>query len=197
MKPIKIAIYFSTHYGQTRTIAYYMKEKLSKVPGVKIVTEVYEINKKSPIENLAKDVDYIFIGSPVYRGNFLKYFVKWVRDHKSALTAKKTAFFSVSLNAIDKRPECRIEDEKLIRKFINLTGWTPDYVASLGGALNYVSYNWFIRIIMKKISSAAGGPTDTTKNFELTDWAAVDSFLNTVLGQDIKLKTNYPDAELN
>jgi menaquinone-dependent protoporphyrinogen oxidase len=40
----------------------------------------------------------------------------------------------------------------------------------------YTQYGLFLRWIMKRISRRKGGPTDTTRDHDFTDWAAVDRF---------------------
>jgi len=42
--------------------------------------------------------------------------------------------------------------------------------------LRYSRYDPITRWIMKKIAAKEGGPTDTSRDYELTDWEAVDHF---------------------
>jgi menaquinone-dependent protoporphyrinogen oxidase len=44
------------------------------------------------------------------------------------------------------------------------------------GALRYRSYNPFIRFMMRLIAGAAGGDIDTSRDYEYTDWLAVERF---------------------
>ena len=37
--------------------------------------------------------------------------------------------------------------------------------------------NFFIKMVMKTISRMAGGPTDTSRDYEFTDWVALDRFV--------------------
>jgi len=43
--------------------------------------------------------------------------------------------------------------------------------------LTYCKYNFFIKLMMKTIARKAGGPTDTSRDYEFTDWATVDRFV--------------------
>ena len=38
-------------------------------------------------------------------------------------------------------------------------------------------YNLLVRFFMKRIARAQGAPTDTSHDYEFTDWAAVDRFV--------------------
>ena len=48
--------------------------------------------------------------------------------------------------------------------------------ATFGGALRYTKYNVLIRIMMRVIVGFAGGDTDTSRDYEYTDWRAVEGF---------------------
>jgi menaquinone-dependent protoporphyrinogen oxidase len=50
-------------------------------------------------------------------------------------------------------------------------------VLPVAGALTYSKYNFFIKLIMKTMARRAGGPTDTSRDYEFTDWAALDRFV--------------------
>ncbi len=196
----KISIFIATRNGQTRAIANYMKDKAMKESGGAVFVEVSEISRKTSHLNVPHDTDLILLGAPVYAQKFPSFFIKWVQKHRQDFKGKKTAFFSVSLNAVDKRPECRKADDALIRKFINNTGWVPNFVASLGGALKYQSYNWVMKRIMRRISASAGGPTDMGVDHILTDWNIVDSFLKAIVELDINssfsTKTRFPQESM-
>ena len=46
----------------------------------------------------------------------------------------------------------------------------------VAGALADTKYNWFIRSMMKRIAAKAGGDTDTSRDYEYTDWPALSRF---------------------
>jgi menaquinone-dependent protoporphyrinogen oxidase len=47
----------------------------------------------------------------------------------------------------------------------------------VAGTLAYSRYNFIIRFVMKRIARKNGAPTDTSRDYELTDWAALDRFV--------------------
>ena len=65
----------------------------------------------------------------------------------------------------------------MIDDFRAETGWRPKSTKAVAGALLYSKYNFLLRWIMKRISRQAGGTTDTSKDHEYTDWAALDRFV--------------------
>jgi menaquinone-dependent protoporphyrinogen IX oxidase len=131
-----------------------------------------------------RNADLVIIGAPVYAGHFPKALMCWARENRDWLHTKKLAFYSVSLNAADLRPEARHSDDLLLRQMINEIGVVPQYLASFAGALRYRSYGFIKRFIMKRISRAAQGPVDTSRDYEMTEWDRVNSFISALFKQD-------------
>lgn len=65
---------------------------------------------------------------------------------------------------------------KVVEKFIENTGWRPQRIELIAGALPYSRYNFLVRFIMRRISAKEGGDTDTSHDYEYTDWNAIDRF---------------------
>ena len=63
-----------------------------------------------------------------------------------------------------------------IDAFRQHTGWKPDEATSIAGALRYSRYGFFVKLMMKLIVAHAGGETDSSRDYEYTDWAVVDRF---------------------
>src|SRR5690606_38645596 len=118
----------------------------------------------------------VFVGAPVYAGNYLPPIVRFVREHRDFLQRVRSAFFSVNLAIASHTNDGRAETLELVEKFIERTGWHPDRVELIAGALNYSRYNFLIRFVMRSIARKAGGDTDTSRDYEYTDWSAVDRF---------------------
>ena len=69
----------------------------------------------------------------------------------------------------------------LVDDLLNEFGYDPDAVGLFAGAVMYTKYGWIKRRIMKSIVAKEGGDTDTSRDFEYTDWDAVDDFARDVL----------------
>jgi len=63
-----------------------------------------------------------------------------------------------------------------VRKFLEESAWTPQWIASFPGALYYREYNPLVRWLLRRISVRAGGPTDTSQDHEFTRWDEVARF---------------------
>jgi menaquinone-dependent protoporphyrinogen oxidase len=64
----------------------------------------------------------------------------------------------------------------IVNQFFTATGWQPTMSETVAGALLYTRDNWLKRWIMKRIARKAGGDTDTTRDYEYTNWTDVRDF---------------------
>jgi len=119
--------------------------------------------------------DAVIVGSSVRYGHHHAQVEALVRANLEAIAARPNAFFSVSLSAGG--PGARPATASgYLEEFLRRTGWQPRSVALFAGALRYTRYNPFIRFMMRLIVGAAGGETDTSRDYEYTDWQAVERF---------------------
>lgn len=119
--------------------------------------------------------DAVIVGGGIRYGHHARYLEAAIREHFVAIATRPNAFFSVSLSAGG--PGARpAEAARHVAKFLERTGWTPQRATSFAGALRYTKYNPFIRLMMRLIVGAAGGDTDTSRDYEYTDWQAVERF---------------------
>jgi menaquinone-dependent protoporphyrinogen oxidase len=60
-------------------------------------------------------------------------------------------------------------------------------VQAVAGALLYSTYNFIIRFVMKQIAKKASRPTDTSHDYEFTNWKAIDGLVDEVLSDTLTL----------
>jgi len=70
----------------------------------------------------------------------------------------------------------RADVYRLLGEFRAETGWYPPLAEGIAGAIAYTRYNPFVRWQMRRICAKVGGPTDTSRDHELTDWTQVQRF---------------------
>lgn len=173
----RIAVAYSSRYGQTKKIALYLEEKLQEYG----LSTVLIDTDHEPWPQLPSMLDGVLFGTPVYAGRFRKSLLRWARANRRALASLPTGLFTVSLNAADRRPAARDTDAALIRALVDQVGIVPTYSASLAGSLDYRKYSWLVRRLMRWIAGRAGGDTDTSRDHEYTSWTMVDEFLQDFL----------------
>jgi menaquinone-dependent protoporphyrinogen oxidase len=59
---------------------------------------------------------------------------------------------------------------------VKRTGWRPERVELFAGALPYTKYDFVTRFFMRHIVAKEGGDVDTSRDYEYTDWRAVERF---------------------
>ena len=119
--------------------------------------------------------DAVVVGGSVRYGHYPAGLARFVRDNRDLIADRHNAFYSVCLSAGG--PGAKPATAwGYVTEFITRTGWQPGRIASFAGALLYTRYNPVIRMLMRMISGMAGGETDTSRDYEYTDWAAVERF---------------------
>jgi menaquinone-dependent protoporphyrinogen oxidase len=138
---------------------------------------------------------FIVMGS-LHQGNHQRSLVHFVKKHHDELQLAPSAFLSVSLTAAHKEGDHRQELQKCVDQFVDETNWTPTEWIPVAGALMYVEYDWFKRMIMKSISKKAGGDIDTSKDYEYTDWVALEEFVTAFLARSLIFDRARSEAQL-
>ena len=87
-----------------------------------------------------------------------------------------TAFLSVCLAVLEQNAKTRREVANILERFFARTGWRPPIAKPIAGAVRYTRYGWLKRLMMKRIVGKAGGGTDTTRDYEYTDWNDLRAF---------------------
>jgi menaquinone-dependent protoporphyrinogen oxidase len=133
-------------------------------------------SEKLPPSFSTRFFDAVIVGASVYFGKHHPGVAGFVQARRDELIGRPCAFFSVSLAAAAARPEDRGEAVEYVRDFVRETAWMPGLTAVFAGALRYSQYGLMTRAVMKSISKRAGADTDTSQDFDYTDWEAVRLF---------------------
>ena len=167
-----ILIVYGTTDGHTRKIAQVLAENLrARRCSVDIVDAAGSLWRLSP-----DSYDGVIVAASVHIGDYQRAVARWVRSYASMLNGLPTAFLSVCLAVLEKDPEARLEVTRIMDRFLARCGWQPMITKLVAGALLYTRYGWLKRRMMKRIVEKAGGDTDTTRDFEYTDWNDLRQF---------------------
>lgn len=170
-EPAGIAILFASFDGQAEAIARRIGAALARDGHAVTLRSADEDGAARGIERF----DALIVGGAVRYGRHARALEALVREQVFTIASRPNAFFSVSLSAGG--PGAKPDNaRRQVEEFCARTGWRPNQVAAFAGALRYRKYNPFIRFLMRLIVGAAGGDTDTSRDYEYTDWAAVDRF---------------------
>jgi menaquinone-dependent protoporphyrinogen oxidase len=171
-----ILIVYDTTEGQTRQIAQHVADAAT---GLGHQVELHEI-RRLPSDFTVGRFNGVIVGAPIHMGKHSKRLAQFVGKRRVDLERKPAAFFSVSLSAAGTESE-RTQAEKYVGEFLAQIGWRPQMTATFGGGLLYREYGFLKRWMMTKIARDAGKDTDTSRNYDYTDWATVDRFLKEFL----------------
>jgi menaquinone-dependent protoporphyrinogen oxidase len=166
----EILLYYGTSEGQTERIADHVAEEL-RAGGHDVTVANADATAADP-----QDYDGVLLGASVHRGSHQRPVERFARDYSADLDAMPSGFFSVSLSAASEDGSGRADARRVRDEFLETVGWTPDVTTTVAGALKYSEYGWITRFVMKRIARTEGGDTDTSRDYEYTDWDAVDAF---------------------
>jgi menaquinone-dependent protoporphyrinogen oxidase len=178
----QILILYATREGQTRTIAEFIAARLRKSGLSSEVVNVKDLSAGFSLNNYSSAI----VVASVHIGKHEPEMESFVRRNSHLLEQMRAAFVSVSLSQAgvqdgaatqEQRDRAAADVRRLIDTFLQRTQWRPTHVIAVAGALMYTKYNWFLRFVMTRIARRAGASTDTSRDHEFTDWAALDRAL--------------------
>ena len=167
----RILLLYATTEGQTaliaERIAHTLRQKAHSVDTLPADTDPARLDPGA--------YDGVMVGASIHYGNHPAYLRTLIRRHRDVLGARPSAFFSVSLSAGGPRPKPAAA-QRYLDKFLRNTAWQPQLTASFAGALKYSLYGPIKRRVMIVFVGLGGGNTDTARDYEYTDWDAVERF---------------------
>lgn len=170
----RLLVLYGTQEGHTATIAQFVAAVAREAGWEADVL----LGKDVPADFTLQPYAAALVAASVHDRSYEPYVRDFVRAHRDALAAMPSAFLSASLAGIG--PQVLVR--KLAARFFRDTGWQPRVSLSVGGALLYRQYKPVQRQLMRLGSKVFGGPTDTSRDHDLTDWAAVRRFTQQFLG---------------
>ncbi|MEZ4585802.1 MAG: flavodoxin domain-containing protein [Gemmatimonadales bacterium] len=162
----KILVLYGTTNGHTARIARTVAETLER-SGARV--ETIDAARGNPPHPAL--FDGVVVAASIHVGGYQRSVRRWLRRHAAVLNGMPTLFLSVCLAVLERKPEVDRELERIVDKLVAKTGWRPDAWKPIAGALPYTKYGWLTRLVMRRIAEKQHGDTDTTRDFEYTDWS--------------------------
>jgi menaquinone-dependent protoporphyrinogen oxidase len=174
-------VFYATREGHTRKIA---ERIASDLQARGAMVDLFDV-RDAPSPDWNK-YSTACLAASVHIGRHEREMVAFAAANRATLERLDAAFVSVTLceaGAEDRsKPESErraaaADAQRMIDVFVRDTGWRPTHVLPVAGALAYSKYNVLVRFLMKRIARKAGAPTDTSRDYEFTDWPALDRFV--------------------
>lgn len=168
----RVLMLYGTTDGHTRKIATAMAETLRAEHCDVVVVDAQDLTPAVRPE----EFDAVLVAASVHAGGHQRAVRRWVHAYAAQLNRMPTAFLSVCLGILERRPEVQREVYDIMRRFEREAGWRPTTDKVVAGALLYRNYGLIKRWIMRRIVAKGGGETDTSRNYEYTDWNDLRAF---------------------
>ncbi len=162
-------IIFSTVDGHTKRICEYIADKIKSNYNI----ELLSVDNTEKVNLLSYQL--IIIGASIRYGKHQPSVYNFIKNNADKINSTNNAFFSVS--AVARKPGKDSPDTNpYMIKFLNQINWKPQRLAVFSGKIDYKNYDFLNKQIIRFIMWVTKGPTNTSKVYEFTDWAAVDKF---------------------
>ena len=193
-----VAVFYATREGHTRRIAERIASRL-QLHGFSVDL------RNLKIESVPGDLcrySAIVLAASVHTGRHEPEMVHFAKVHREQLDDMPAWFFSVTLSQAgaqrtgdppEKHLQFVADVQAMVTHFCHQTGWMPKHIVPVAGALLYSKYNFLIRFIMKWIASRAGTDTDTSRDYDYTDWVALDRSADQIASEILASPTRVPE----
>lgn len=170
-----VLILYATREGQTKKIAARIAAVLTERGARVELADAADSEALSAIDPGAFDL--VVIGASMHAGGLEGELVAYVNEHKEEIEQKPRSLFLVLLSAATRDPELRArwlaDARERMRRQLQVTFEQPEMIA---GALAYSKYGFLLKGVMKRIAAKAGEATDTSRDYEYTDWKQVEEY---------------------
>jgi menaquinone-dependent protoporphyrinogen oxidase len=169
---MRILIGYATKQGQTAKIARHIAAVLGEQGHTPELRDLEQTDKQLELERYGA----VIVAAPIHAGGYPRSVVTFLRRERARLRSLPSAFVSVGLAIASKTSDGRAQTLPLVGKLIQSTGWQPQHTELVAGALKYSKYGFLTRYVMRRIAAHEGGDTDTSRDYEYTDWIALEHF---------------------
>jgi menaquinone-dependent protoporphyrinogen oxidase len=168
----RVLIFYGTTDGHTKKVAAALSGVLTWEGN-----RVDVVDAKQVVAGVRpEDYDGVIVAASVHMGGYQRPVTRWVRRHAEELNRRPSAFVSVCLGILEQRAVAQREVQDIMARFLAGTGWDPALRKTVAGALPYTKYGWLKRWIVRRIVAKAGGHTDTSRDYEYTNWHDLRTF---------------------
>ncbi len=176
MNKPKFLIVYATREGQTETVANKIAATFQELGG-----DVDVLTPKTAPEDW-EEYAGVVLGASIHMGQFEPEMVQLAKVRANELAGKKACFFAVCLAALREDSAGDQEVQSYLERFRDDTNWHPTMMTAFAGALRYSRLGFVKRWVMKQIAKSSDLGTDTSQDYEYTNWKSVEAFAEDAFG---------------
>ncbi|MCR9261010.1 MAG: hypothetical protein NXH95_14900 [Pseudomonadaceae bacterium] len=166
-------ILYATREGQTKKVALALAQHFVDLGSAATVHNLQDSIETADLQN----ADLLLFGASMHAGGLERELVDFINDQATSITRRPHAFFLVLLSAAtadqDLREKSLSDAQNKVQQQLNVEFDDMEYIA---GALRYSKYSRPVRWVMRRIAQQHGENTDTSRDYEYTDWATVKTY---------------------
>jgi menaquinone-dependent protoporphyrinogen oxidase len=163
----RILIVYASTEGQTRKIVRRIAE-MARGHGCEAVV----LDSAANPPPVSGRYDAVIVAGSIHVGRHQKPLAGFVQHNRDLLRRVPNALVSVSLSAA--HTDRQAAAQACVDRFVRETQWHPQVTWLTAGALMYSRYGFLKKLMMRWISRRNGGDTDTSRDYEYTDWARLE-----------------------
>ena len=175
----ELPVFYATTEGQTRKIAETLAMKLCEKG---FESRAFDVAGAEARRFNWSRTRAAVLGASLHIQHHQRAAAKFVRLHAAELNRYPSAFFSVSLSTASQHAAEKLAARQLAEDFPAALGWHPSVIVCLAGRLAYTGYGVLTRFVLKRIARQQGAPTDTSRDYEFTNWEDVAALAERMAG---------------
>lgn len=167
-----ILILFASTEGHTRKIGHYMADHLTALGHVVTVSD---ISNRPPALHA---FDLVMLGGSLHVLKHQVLLSNYARAHAITLNRKNSVFFPIGLGPASQDERATTEFKRAVGAFLDRSGWNPERVELMAGALKYDEGDLFKQRVIDRLNNGPGRIQDPSGSYEFTDWERITAFCN-------------------
>lgn len=178
-------IIFATKEGQTQKVA---RRILEHFENAGITGHLVNAADSAAVKQINLGAyDLLVFGASMHAGGLEREIVQFINANAKQIESQARSFFLVLLSAATREPKLKSESLVDARQKMNRQLKVKfDDTEMIAGALAYSKYSLPMKWLMRRIASKAGEDTDTSRDYEYTDWTQVERYAERLIGMCVK-----------
>ncbi len=168
--PRSVLVVHASRYGQTQKIASRIAD-VAEQEGAEV--RVYDVGEVPPRIDLSA-FDVVVLAGGIAWGKHPRSLRRFIV--RTVAGRSLTHSILVSVSGAAESDATRELAESYVHRLYRETGWCADSFVLFGGGVTFTRYGPFTRWMIRRMQLKNGRPADVTRDYDYTDWEAVDRF---------------------